>query len=77
MQWLCSTGSDGFVHNKDTFLIFFYFTADLTDYSTEMTGSKGLSTKDNMLDLFEILRGHYSPADYNSEVKLVNQAVMS
>lgn len=35
---------------------------DLTDYSTEMTGSKGLSTKDNMLDLFEILRGHYSPA---------------
>lgn len=56
---------------KIHFWFFFYFTADLTDYSTEMTGSKGLSTKDNMLDLFEILRGHYSPAGSKKRIPLL------
>lgn len=50
---------------------FVFFTADLTDYSTKMTGSKGLSTKDNMLDLFEILRGHYSPAGNKKKISLL------
>ena len=52
---------------KDKYLDIF-FPADLTDHSAELTGGKGLSTKDNMLDLFEILRGHYSPAGKNKSI---------
>lgn len=38
------------------FFIFFFFHEDLTDYGTEVTSTKTLDPKDNMLDLFEILR---------------------
>lgn len=68
MQWPCYIGSDCYVHRKDKYLDI--FAADLTDYSAELTGGKGLSTKDNMLDLFEILRGHYSPAGKNKSIPL-------
>ena len=68
MQWPCYIGSDCYVHRKDKYLDI--FAADLTDYSAELTGGKGLSTKDNMLDLFEILRGHYSPAGKNKRIPL-------
>ena len=54
---------------KDKYLDIF-FPADLTDYSAELAGAKGLSTKDNMLDLFEILRGHYSPAGKSKRIPL-------
>ena len=63
-----SIGSDCYVHRKDKYLDI--FSADLTDYRAELTGAKGLSTKDNMLDLFEILRGHYSPAGKSKRIPL-------
>ena len=68
MQWPCYIVSECYVHRKDKYLDI--FAADLTDYSAELTGAKGLSTKDNMLDLFEILRGHYSPAGKNKRIPL-------
>lgn len=37
-------------------LQFIPFREDLTDYGAEVTSTKTLDPKDNMLDLFEILR---------------------
>ena len=38
------------------FFYFLTFREDLTDYGAEVTSTKTLDPKDNMLDLFEILR---------------------
>ena len=41
-----------------------------------MTGNKDLGTQENMLDLFEILRGHHS-ASGNNEKIIVFYAIFS
>lgn len=44
-------------------------TIDLTDYEASVTGSKAMEPGDNMLDLFEILRGH-RPATVSDTVSV-------
>ena len=48
-------------------LLFFPFREDLTDYGAEVTSTKTLDTKDNMLDLFEILRARPTTPGKNDD----------
>ena len=48
-------------------LLFFPFREDLTDYGAEVTSTKTLDPKDNMLDLFEILRARPTTPGKNDD----------